>query len=586
MAAKKLSKKKELTLLSLARDRMQMAETGESPNRETALNSIKFADGDQWPEKIKQERTADGRPCLTNNKLRKFINQVAGDIRQNKPSMKVMPANDEADVAGAEVRQDLIRHIEQISTASDAYDNAIQQALDGGYGYWRIITKENEEGFDQDILVKKINNRFSVYLDQTAQEYSYEDGRYAFITEKMPRSEFKEKHPKHAPVEFSSDTYSQYENWFEQDAVRVAEYFYKENITRVIVQLETGEIIPLRDDLSIEDLEQEGHVVVKSRKVKTHKVMWAKLSGNAILEGPVEVPSKYIPIVPILGYEVNIEGQRKYRSLIHDAMDPMRMYNYWRTSATETIALAPKAPFKVTPEQIEGHEQMWKEANIKNHPYLVYNSVPGQGAPQREHPAQIPTAIVNEAETSSRDISDTIGRYEASRGEGSNERSGRAILARKEGSDETTFTFVDNYNKSITYSCKIILDMIPRVLDTERVIRLRGQDGKEAILPINQVAMDFETLTPVIYNDISVGKYDMIPASGASYQTKRQMIASSMLDFIQFWPESGPVIGPRVADVMDWPQAKEIAGELKALVGGGQPPEGEVPQESLPPEAV
>ena len=579
------TKKQKDKILALARERIKTAETAEAENRETALNSLKFADGDQWPEKIKQERAADGRPCLTNNKLRKFINQIAGDIRQNKPSMKVMPANDAADVAGAEVRQDLIRHIEQISTASDAYDNAIQHALDGGYGYWRILTEENEEGFDQDIKIKKIGNRFSVYLDQTAQEYTYEDGRYGFITEKMPRKEFKEKHPKHAPVEFDANTHSQYENWFEEDAVRVAEYFYKENTTKEIAQLEDGQIIELKDGLSIEDLAQQEIIVVKSRKVKTHKVMWCKLSGNAILEGPIEIPTKYIPIVPVFGHEVNIEGQRKFRSLIHDAMDPMRMYNYWTTSATETIALAPKAPLMVTPEQIEGHEQMYKEANRKNHPYLVYNSVPGQGSPQRQRQVEIPTAVVNEAARANSDISDTIGRYEASRGEGGNERSGRAILARKEGSDDTTFVFIDNYHKSITYSCKIVLDMIPRVMDTEKVIRLRGQDGKESILPINRVVMDFDALAPVIINDLSVGKYDIIPASGASFQTKRQMIASSMLDFIQFWPESGPVIGPRVADVMDWPQADEIAGELKALVGGGQPAEGEVPPESLPPEA-
>jgi hypothetical protein len=313
--------------------------------------------------------------------------------------------------------------------------------------------------------------------------------------------------------------------------------------------------------------------------------MWCKLSGNAILEGPIELPSKYIPIVPVIGHETNIEGKRLFRSLIFDAIDPMRMYNYWTTSATEAIALAPKAPLMVTPEQIEGHEQMYKEANRKSHPYLVYNSVPGQGAPQRQQQAQIPTGIINEAARANSDISDTIGRYEASRGESSNERSGRAILARKEGSDDTTFTFIDNYHKSITYSCKICLDMMSKVLDTERVIRLRGQDGKESILPINRVLMDYDTLTPVIVNDISVGKYDMVPTSGASFQTKRQMIASSMLDFIQFWPESGPVIGPRVADVMDWPQAQDIAGELKALVGGGQPPEEGAPPESLPPEA-
>lgn len=575
-------------ILQLARERFDTSHTAETENRQDSLASIKFTDGDQWPEAIKREREEEGRPCLTNNKLRKFVKQISGDVRQNRPSMMVSPADDLADVAGAEVRQDILKHIEQRSNANDAYDNAMESALDGGYGYWRIITEFADDSFDQEIRIKKIANRFTVYLDQTAQEYTYEDGRYAFITEKISRKDYEKEFPGKTLVEFDgSSTGEQYENWFEEDFVRIAEYYYKEPVTKKIVQLSTGEVIELKDGLDKDDLEQAGHEIVKERDVKTHKVMWAKISGNDILEGPTEIPSKYIPIVPVLGNEINIEGKRKFRSLIYDAMDPMRMYNYWRTHATETIALAPKAPFILTPEQIENHEQMWKQANTKNMPYLLANNVPGHGRPERQRQVEVPAAVVNEAANASADISDTIGRYEASRGEASNERSGRAILARKEGADDTTYTFVDNYYKSITYSTKICLDMMPRVMDTERVIRLRGQDGKESVLELNMVMMDFDELEPVTVNDLTIGKYDIVPDAGASYQTKRQRIAAAMLDFVQFYPDAAVVIGPRLADMQDWPQAQEIAEELRALASGVAGGEGgELPFEEPLPEGA
>ena len=565
-------------LLREARERAQRSATAETDNRECALDSIKFGDGDQWPDEIKAERNAEGRPMLVNNKLRKFIKQVSGDLRKNRPAISIRPVDSEADVAGAEVRQDLIRQIEYLSNADHAYNLGGEQMLDGGYGFWRIITEFEQDGFNQDIKIKRIPNRFTVYLDPSAQEITYEDGNYAFVSEFITRKEFDGKYPGVTPLGFTEGQSlgESYEGWYEEDKVRIAEYFYKEYQETEIVQLSTGEVIELKDGIDEKDLEMAGFQIVKRRKSKSHKVMWCKISGDKILEGPKEFPSKYIPIVPVIGIEVNIEGKKHYRSLIHDAKDPMRMYNYLRTYEVELIALAPKAPYIGTPKQFEGHEQMWKDANRKNYPYLVYNDIPGVTKPSRERQVDIPTAVVNAANESAADIMDTIGRYEASLGQSSNERSGRAVLARKAGGDASVYTFVDNFNIAVIFTGQILLDMIPRVYDTERVVRLRGSDGKEKAISLNRVILDYETMLPVTINDMTVGKYDFVVTTGPTYQTKRQEIAASMLDFVQFVPQAAPVIGPHLAEVMDWPGAQEIAQELKMLTGlppggGGAP---------------
>ena len=180
--------------LGKALKRHRKAVVAEGTNRRTALESIKFTDGEQWPNKIKTERDAEGRPCLTNNLLRKFVKQLAGDIRQNIPSIKIKPIDDLADVKGASVRQELVRNIEQQSGAAATYALGAEQALDGGFGYWRVLTEWTPKAFTQDIKIKAIHNRFTVYLDPAAQEYTSEDGGWGFITEVVDRDDFKEQY--------------------------------------------------------------------------------------------------------------------------------------------------------------------------------------------------------------------------------------------------------------------------------------------------------------------------------------------------------------------------------------------------------
>lgn len=560
----------------LALDRFKLSQEGESENRRTSLSSIRFVDGDQWPSKIKAEREQDGRPCLTNNKLRKFIKQVVADIRQNKVGVKVRPVDNFADVAGAEVRNDLIRHIEAQSTANIVYETGMEQALDGGFGYWRIIAEYQGEEFHQEIRLKRVPNRFTVYLDQSSQDYNYEDGKFAFVTETISKDDFDAQYPEKEGTNVSEGEGESKEGWFFDGTVRIAEYFYKDPVTKTIAQLDTGEVIELDKTVTAKKLAMAGINVVKTREVKGHKVMWCKMTGSKILEGPKEFPSKYIPIVPVLGIEVNDEGKRKFRSLIYDAMDAMRMENYWKTHATETIALAPKAPYLVTPEQIEGHEPMWKSANTKNYPYLVYENIPGQDKPSRVMPPDVPAAALSMINICSSDIMDTIGMYQASLGQESNERSGRAIIARQKAGDAATYTFVDNFTRAIVYTGKILIDMMPKVYDNERVVRIRGEEGQEgANLFLNKTIQDPATLEIITINDLSVGEYDLISVAGPSYESKRQEMAASMLDFIQFVPQSAPIIGPRLAAVMDWPNAQEIAAELKQMImaptPGGSP---------------
>jgi hypothetical protein len=492
------------------------------------------------------------------------------------PEVRFRPVDSGADVIIAEIFGDVKRAINTTTEAKMADKIASECALGGGFGYYRFITEYENDGFNQVIKKKRIPNPLTVYPDPSAQDYLYKDGNFYLVTEKITRDEFERLYPGVEAVSFETvrDEYEKYQEWVWEDYIRLAEYYYKEHVDKTIVQMEDGATYELKNGLTKELIEQEtGLAIVNERKYKSHKVMWCKMTANTIIEGPIEIPCSIIPIIPVLGDEESLDGTRIFYSLIREAKDPQRMYNYWRTMAAELIALAPKAPYVGTPEQFEGHETTWDTANTKNYSRLPYNHIPNQPKPQRERPPDLPAAAVNEANVATADIMDALGRYQSNTGQQGNERSGRAILERKKEGDATTYSFIDNLHMSIIFEGEILIDMIPRVMDTEMVMNLRGEDGEERTWEINKVIIDPVTLDPIIINDLSVGKYDVVPDAGAGFATKRAEIADSLLGILQFAPDTAQVIIPRLTKVLDMPDSEEIAAELKTLM---QPqPEGQ-----------
>ncbi len=375
----KENNKRQEELITLAKKRLKSLHTNESELREASLEDIRFAyniDDGQWPAEIREERKRDGRPALVSNKLRKFVAQTANRERSQRMAMKVIPVDEVADVHTAEVIGGIIRHIEHQSNGDEVYTKAGEQAIAGGFGYFRLITQHSDEDtFDQEIRISEIDNQFTVYL--------HPKGDYGFIREGMLKEDFEEKWPNHIPSSWESSTAGESrELWYEDDVVFIAEYFYKVPTVRELLQVinpeqpDSPQIIDITNaDFTEEELVAEGFTIGKRRKVASHKVKWAKLSGHSVLEEGDWV-GKNVPIYEVNGDRINYQGKIIKRSLIRDGKDPQRMYNYWLTSMTETVALVPKAPTVMTAEQIEGHEDMWKDSANKNLPYLLVNESP------------------------------------------------------------------------------------------------------------------------------------------------------------------------------------------------------------------
>lgn len=556
-----------------AREAFDLACEHEAENRREALDDIRFARlGEQWPDKVRKDRELDGRPCLTINRLPAFIRQVVNDARQNKPSIVCHPVDDAADPETAEIFNGLIRNIEQSSDAEVAYDTALDFAVTGGFGYFRINTRyAAEDSFDQDLVIERVANPFSIYGDPHSTAADSSDWNTAFVVDTLPKADFAARWKGAEAVDWTSDGYAGLRGpWLEGDQVMVAEHWRREAVTRTILALSDGQVVEegvYRDQKAMFDALGVS-VVGRPRRVASHKVVQRIMTGAEVLE-TVDWAGKFIPIVPVYGEELHVDGKRRLRSLVRDAKDPQRMFNYWRTTSTELVALSPKAPFIGRKGAFESDAAKWATANVQTHAYIEYD---GPEPPQRQPFAGPPAGALQEALHASDDMKSIMGLYEASLGARSNETSGRAIMARQREGDVSTFHYIDNLARAIRHAGRILIDLIPKVYSAPRIVRVLGPGGEASLAPVNQRfeiqaadAAERGRKIEKIY-DLSVGKYDLTVRSGPSFTSRREEAATQMIELIRAYPPAAPLIGDLLARNLDWPGADEIARRLSATL--------------------
>jgi hypothetical protein len=598
------------TFVQDALKRWHTANNAETTIRAEALTDKKFRNLEQWPEDIKQSRSESGRerPCLTIDQISEPIRQICNRQKEAKPSIQINPVSNGANEDGAEVRQGLIRRIEVDSHAPQPRGWAFEDAVTCGFGYYRITTDyehknaslEELQGLgpaamDQVIRITEIENNFSVYCDPAAVAPDRRDARFYLICKDLPTDEYERLYP-------TSDAASLEEtrgigddldaDWFPEGKVRVAEYWYKAIEHEKIALLSNGQIIRAKDadTFTSEILKQQpgtAITVVKERTVERTTVKWALINGVEVLDKG-DWPGQYIPIIPVFGERLNVNGERTYRGIVRAARDPQRMYNYQNSALVEDLALAPKAKVIMAEGQDEGHEDEWEAAPTQNMPYLTYKptTIAGEPAPppmvaQFTDPAKIQSLVVaiNQAKA---DLRSTTGFYDSTDPNRKNaDQSGRAILARKESMAQGSVNYLDALHWAITFEAEIILDLLPKIYDRAgRVVEiLTGESEARKTVMLNQsfvpddqgqpqpAAQDAITKGAATLYDLTRGRYGVTVSIGASYTTRRQEAVEWQIRLIESNPQ---FFGPAMADIavrnMDGPGHQEIADRLERAV--------------------
>ena len=594
-----MSNRKDRKIIKEAKERWKRCSDYFLTARNRAMDDTKFANGDsrngyQWADSIKQQREIDARPTLTINKTRQHNLMIVNDARKNKPSIKVVATGGDASKASSDIFEGVIRYIEYNSNAQVAYDTATIGQVDGGFGFWRVMTEyAADDTFDQEIFIRRIKDPFSVYLDPDIAEMDGSDAKFGFIFDEIPREDFKKKYPKYkddvptAPLDA--------DGWVTKDMVRIAEYYriveerdmlyavpQDDGDTTMILASKLGE--QLVEQLTLADPE------IQTREVVTRKLQWFKIVGEEILERRLDMLGSYIPIVRVIGTETYIEGQYDCYGHTRAMLDPQRMYNYNSSAGTEALNLQTKSPWVAPAAAIEGYENYWNTANKVNYSVLPYNHVDDDSGPipppDRPQQPTMPQGFMDAMTASAQDMMFVSGQYQSMFGEPSNERSGKAINERQRQGETSTYHFIDNLAVAIRFTGKILIDLIPKVYDTPRIIRILAEDGTETQVKVDPQAkqpvqegkdLAEESAVAAIFNP-GVGRYEVRADVGPGYATKRQEAFNAFSQILATDNTLTPIVGDLMFKNADFPGADDMAERLKRMVppqalGEAPPPE-------------
>lgn len=594
-------KKEKSDILEQANKRYDACVSADNENFSNVRADLKFLNGEHWPEDAKKLRKAERRPCLTINKLPAFVRQITNDQRQNRPSIHVHPVDDDADRDVATILEGMIRHIEYDSDAATCYDTAVHLATAAGRGFFRLITDyEAPESFDQVIKFDRIRNACSVHIDPSAKCPAGSDAQFCFVDSTESASSIAAQYPESSYATADGD---------DDKDLLITEYYCVHETPDELLLLSNGET-GMRSDLIEMPL---GVTVQKSRKTARKEIRWYKLAGQGYVDSGVSrtrtrqqklsevleettLPFDWIPVFQVIGNELDIDGDVTYSGIVRDAKDSSLMYDYWMTSATEEVSMRPKTPYIGAEGAFAGHEEEWRQANVRTFSYLEYKPKTVNGTlapkPSREPMADVPAGVLAMAMHASDEIKQTTGVYDASLGARGNETSGKAIQSRKRQGDLSNFHYTDNLNKTLIHAGRVLISGIRRVYSGPRMVRTIGKDETPGFEKINQPQRELveqETgeisVAEKIINDVTVGKYDVIVKAGPSYSTLREESLDAMIEVGQSWPKLMDVAGDKVIEAMDWPDAEQIAGRIKrtmpaALVADDDSGEAELPDQT------
>lgn len=587
MAKKKtkgLEKTSDEKIIEEAKERFKRCVDWESLARSRYKEDIKFANGDsdngyQWPVDVRKNRDVEKRPVLTINKTRQYCLNVTNDARQNKPSVKVRPVGDTATYEGAQVMEGIVRHIEYQSNAQSAYDRATSFQVQGGIGYWRVTTDYcNSDNFDQDLFIRPVKDPLMIYLDPDILEVDGSDMRFAFVYEDVPKDKFDKEYP---DVAGRVNVINGAENdWIDEDHVRVAEYYRMVEKASELLTFtdERGEQQFVKSDKLSKEIYKAltDDPQTKKRPLTDRVVEWYKIAGDEIIERTIW-PGSTIPIVRVIGEETVIDGILDRKGHVRNLKDPNRIYNYWTSSGVEYVALQSKVPYIAPAQAIEGQESYWGTANTVNHSVLPYNHKDDDGnplpPPVRQQPPTMPQAYISGIQIAAEEMRMVSGQYQEDMGEKSQAISGKAIMQRQRAGDNATYHFIDNLANGIRYTGKILIELIPKIYDTKRVLKIMGEDGVESQVVLDPTAraewlqeqQQDEEKIKIIFNP-SFAKYSVEADIGPAYATRRQEAFNAFTQIMSQQPELMHVCGDLMFRAADFPMAEELAERLKRMV--------------------
>ena len=585
-----------------AMERFRICVDATSVQRREQEIDTQFAAGIQWDPIAKSIRDQQQRPCLTINRIDGFLAHMVNSMRQQRPEIKVIAAADGADEDIAKIEEGLIRHIQVNSFAETPYDESFKHMVTGGLGWLRVVDDwASPTSFEKELFIRGVENPFTVYADPYCKQPDWSDMRFAFVVEDLTRAEFKKRWPNAdlAGLGNFSSIGDIAKHWFPEERIRTAEYFHVEMEDDILCELEDGSTRLLSElpkklyfvdkgthgelGLFMRTTEDEwtdpGEYVGRARKCKIPQVYWAKISALNVLQER-KWKGRYIPLIPVLGNQIEVDGERILAGMVRYTREPQRMFNYMYTSFVETVALVPRAPYTAEVGQLPDGaiRNMWYNAATNPQMVMLYKGVEDSNGhayppPQRQIADPPIAAFVQGLQMADNNLKSVFRIFDASLGQRGPQESGLAINARKMESDTGIYNWSDNFTRALRYLGVVLEDLLPFYYNSEgREFKLLMQDDTIKKVVMNQ-APSGENKQQKQIDLEKGGSYRIVITTGPSYQTKRQEAAQSMIDFFKLIPAQASACADILVGEFDFPGTEKLKERLRQMLPPGlQPP--------------
>lgn len=532
-----------------------------------------YVPGAMWEGSL--EMQFENRPRFEVNKLQQAVIRIFSEYRNNRISVMFRPSDKSATADDADMVAGLYRSDEDYSTAQEAYDNAFEEAVSGGFGAWRLRAKYEDEGDEEDdrqrICMEPIYDAdASVFFDVDAKRQDKDDATRCWILYSITKGDYEDQYGP-TPSSFATVQKLTEFDWYKPDVVYLAEYYkVEEKAETVSVMLleATGDEQVVRSGFTaesradaqdqIDELMKQGYIKARERKVTKKRVRKYLMDGQGILEDYGYIAGSNIPVIPVYGKRGFVDNVERIQGHIRTGKDSQKLFNMQVSTLADISAMSPRQKPIFTPEQIRGHEVRWAEDNVKNYPYLLLNPVRGQdgnlvamGPVGSVTPPAIPQALAALIQQTSADIQELTGGQAAAEQVQSNV-SAKTVEMVQNRLDMQTFIYMDNMSKAMRRCGEIWLAMAKELYDEEgRDMRVLDQAGEESTITLNQPGVDKQGQMTTMNN--MAGKFDVRVDVGPSFSSRRDSTVRALVGVLQFVndPQEASIITTYILNNID-----------------------------------
>lgn len=514
--------------------------------------------GAQWEGPLGEQ--FENKPKFEVNKIHLSVIRIINEYRNNRITVDFVNKDGLEDDNLADACDGLYRADEEDSGAEEAYDNAFEEAVAGGFGAWRLRTEyeddEDPEDERQRILIEPIFDAdSSVFFDLNAKRQDKADARKCFVLTSMTWDAYRDEWGDD-PATWPKEVHQNEFDWLTPDVVYVAEYYRMEEKRETIHVWETldGEEQRFTDDEleeNLERLEATGAKEVRIKKIRRKRVRKYILSGSRVLDDCGYIAGTCIPVIPVYGKRWFVDNVERCMGHVRLAKDAQRLKNMQLSKLGEVSALSTVEKPILTPEQIAGHQVMWQDDNVKNYPYLLINPITDMNGNEAAQPPigytrvpQIAPAMAALLQITEEDMQDLLGNQQGGEEISGNISTETAHLIQNR-LDMQTYIYMSNMAKAVKRCGEVWLSMAKDVFVEEgRVMKAVGPQGELERVQLHKPVLDDDGGLQY-QNDIAKAKFDVIVEVGPPSSTKRAATVRALTNMVAMTddPETKQVLG-------------------------------------------